>query len=214
MSKLTIHDPNQGLSQSLLSAAGQIPNEGITLRDLLEKIGEQGMLLFCMILTIPFLIPVSVPGVSTVFGLLIVLIGIGVTLNRVPWLPNRLLDRHFTSAQLVPALHKGASWFQRLDRLIRPRWLVLTHGGTINRVNGLALVFSGILLMAPLGLIPLSNTIPGLACLALATGMLQRDGLFVVLGYVFMVATVIYFSVLALVALAAGAGLSSFLGSG
>ena len=46
------------------------------------------MLLVCVFLTLPFLLPVSIPGVSTVFGLAIILIGVGVTLNRVPWLPT------------------------------------------------------------------------------------------------------------------------------
>jgi hypothetical protein len=214
MTDAKLNDPAQGMSGALRAAAAQIPAEGLTLRQLLELIGEQGMLMFSIVLTIPFLLPVSIPGVSTVFGLLILLIGLGVTLNRLPWLPARLMNRHFTSEQLLPAFKRGEEIFTRIDRIVRPRWLVLTHGATINRLNGLALIFSGLLLMAPFGLIPFSNTLPGIACLLLAAGMLQRDGLLIVLGYLFMIATVFYFGGLVIAAIAAGAGIRSLMGSG
>ena len=74
---------------------------------MLALVGEQGMLLFCVLLTVPFLLPVSIPGVSTPFGLLILFIGIGITLNRVPWLPAILMERRFAAEQLKPTLHKG-----------------------------------------------------------------------------------------------------------
>ena len=63
----------------------------------------------------------------------------------------------------------------------------------------------------PLGLVPFSNTLPAIAILLLATGMIQRDGLMVVGGYLFLVITVIYFAVLALMAFSAGQGLATFL---
>jgi len=171
------------------------------------------LLLFCMILIIPFLLPVSIPGVSTVFGLLIVLIGIGITINRLPWLPNRLMERSLKTADLRPAFERGATLFARLDRIIRPRMLALTSNTISNRINGLALTFSGVLLMAPLSLIPFSNTIPGVAVLFFAVGILQRDGLFIILGYLMMIATIVYFGALALGAIAMGQGLSQFIGS-
>jgi hypothetical protein len=110
-------------------------------------------------------------------------------------------------------LERGAKLFARLDKLIRPRLLALTHGATVNRLNGFLLVGCALLLMAPFGLIPFSKTLPALAILCLAVGMLQRDGIFVLLGYVTMVATMIYFGSLFAAAVAAGKGLSSLLAS-
>jgi hypothetical protein len=45
-------------------------------------------------------------------------------------------------------------------------------------------------------LIPLSNTLPGLALLLLAVGILQRDGVCILLGHVMNVVTMVYFAVL------------------
>ena len=204
-------DTTEGLSAALFDTIDSIEGSTITLRQLFALIGEQGLLFLCALLTIPFLIPVSIPGVSTVFGVAIILIAIGITLNRIPWLPRQLMDRPLQTEKLVPTLAKGATMVARIDRVIRPRLLNLTHGAVMNRLNGLALVFGGVLLIFPLGLIPFSNTLPAFAILFLAVGILQRDGLFVLLGYVMQVATVVYFGVLAAGALLAGQGLNSLI---
>jgi hypothetical protein len=162
---------------------------------------------------VPFLLPISIPGVSTVFGAVIILIGIGVTLNRVPWLPNRLMERTFKTEDLKPVMQKGAELFARIERFIRPRLMMLTNNIAINRLNGLMLTFGGVLLIFPFGLIPFSNTLPGYAILFLAAGMLQRDGIFIVLGYILNIATVFYFGALFAAAVAAGQGISALLGS-
>jgi hypothetical protein len=81
--------------------------------------------------------------------------------------------------------------FKRLERLIHPRLLPITHGPTLGRFNGLLLAFSGILLMSPLPL-PLSNTLPAYGALFLAAGTLERDGYAILAGYVMVLLTIIY----------------------
>jgi hypothetical protein len=166
-------------------------------------------LLCCLFLTIPFLLPVSIPGISTAFGIVIILIGLGVAFNRLPWLPHPLLERKLPAAHLAQAFAKGANFIARLEGFIRPRWYALTHGPLINRMNGLAVVFGGIMLLFPLSLIPFSNTLPALAILFFAVGILQRDGVFIIAGYVMNALTTLYFGALAFGAVLAGQGLMS-----
>jgi hypothetical protein len=207
-------DTRKSFSETLSDISQSIPADSqVTLRRLLELIGEQGLLMFCALLTIPFLIPVSIPGVSTVFGLVIVLIGIGVTLNRIPWLPARLMERQIEGKDLLPALQSAGKLFSRLDRIIRPRLLALTSNAGVNRFNGIMLVFAALLLMAPFGLIPFSNTLPALAVLAYAAGLLQRDGYMVLFGHLMVLVTCVYFGALIIGALAAGSGLMHLIGS-
>lgn len=205
-------DSATGLGQTLLGVATQLTSESVTLREVFGLLGEQGLLVFCSFLTLPFLIPVSIPGVSTVFGLVIILLGVGVAFNRLPWLPQRLMERPLSVEKLVPVLERGAKFVARFDRLTHPRLRHLTSTTTLNRAHGLALVFSGVLLLFPLGLIPFSNTLPALAILFLALGLLQRDGYFIFAGYGMMFLTIIYFGILALGAIAAGQGIASLLG--
>ncbi len=204
---VAFQDATLPLSETLRGVARGITGERVTVRELLALAGEQGMLLALMVLTIPFLFPVSIPGVSTVFGLVGILISLGVTFNRVPWLPDRLLDRPLLTEKLIPAIEKGADSFRRVDRISHPRLQRLTTGAVVNRLNGLGLLAANGLLIIPLSLIPFSNTLPAVAVLLMAAGMLQRDGLLILLGYLFLLGTVIYFAALALGAVAAGQGL-------
>ncbi|ANY61127.1 exopolysaccharide biosynthesis protein [Comamonas aquatica] len=191
------------LSHLLTSIINDIHGDTITLRKLLERCGREGMLLVCAIACLPFLIPVSIPGVSTVFGAAIVLLSTALFLDRLPWLPQRILDKDLDANKLKPVLHKGVGMVGKLDRWLQPRWSGLTTS-PMQRVNSAVLVFGGLLLMAPLGLIPFSNTVPAVGILLLTVGMMQRDGVFVLLGYLGHVLTVVYFGVLAYLAWVGG----------
>jgi hypothetical protein len=166
--KLQFKDTNVSLGTLLEQTSESIKGKTISLGELLEMIGEQGLLLFCIILTLPFMLPVSIPGVSTLFGAVNILIGIGITMNRIPWLPERLMQRTIEDKQLLPVLEKGVELFSKVESFLKPRLTVLSEGALMNTVNGLVLTFAGILLIFPFGLIPFSNTLPALAILLLA----------------------------------------------
>jgi hypothetical protein len=210
--QIEFEDTKKSLHATLSDAINRIDGHTITLRQLLVLVGEHGMLFLCAMLTIPFLIPVSIPGVSTVFGAGIVLIALGITLNRLPWLPDRLMDRELDATKLKGILNRGLSVVARVEAYVKPRYSSVTGSAVANRINGLAIVFAGLLLMAPLGLVPFSNTLPAFAILLLSVGMAQRDGLVVIAGYVMILATLIYFGVLAWAAFAAGRGLAGVFG--
>ncbi|KAF5062507.1 Exopolysaccharide synthesis, ExoD [anaerobic digester metagenome] len=189
---------NTGMTptESIEYAKRNLSGDMVNLRDVINIFGRDGMLVLCTFLTLPFMVPVSIPGASTVFGLAIGLIGVGVMTHRPPWLPDRLIRKKFSAHRLRLALERGAVWFHRLEQLSRPSIPVLTCGVGMARVNGLMLIAGALLLMAPFGLIPFSNTLPGLAILFLTIGMLQRDGRSVLLGYTTLVLTTLYFAFL------------------
>ena len=189
---------DMALAESVEHVIEHLPGDAVTLREVLDVIGREGMLVFCIFLALPFMVPVSIPGVSTAFGLVMGLIGVGIMADRHPWLPDRLMRKRFPADRLRLALEKGFVWIHRLGRISRPSIPVLTHGMGMARVNGLMLIAGALLLMAPFGLIPFSNTLPGVAILFLAIGMLQRDGRSILLGYATIVLSALYFAFLLL----------------
>ncbi|MCO5734026.1 exopolysaccharide biosynthesis protein [Rhizobium sp. SSA_523] len=205
-------DTSRSLSETLKDLIDGIEGDTITLRDLMEEVGEQGLLLLCALASLPFLIPVSIPGVSTVFGAAIILVSLAIALNRLPWLPKKILDRNLDTAKLVPALTKGSRIVSKIDRYLKPRLSALTATAFVNRLNALGITAGGVLLLFPLGLVPFSNTLPAIAILLLATGMMQRDGLMILGGYLFLIITLVYFTVLGIIATSAGRGLASVFG--
>jgi len=196
--KVHVMDDNAaGLSGQLSRMIAQLPEDRIELGELVAIFGEDGLLFLCVLLTLVFLIPVSIPGVSTVFGAAIVLIGASRLRRRPLWLPARLRRKTLPCARLRPALTGGLKWVQRMERISRPQrlsWLV--HGRVLEIINNLAFIAAALLLMAPFGFVPFSNTCPGIALLAYAIGFIQRDGGAVLLGHLANLGTVIYFSVL------------------
>jgi hypothetical protein len=132
-----------------------------------------------------------------VFGAAILLIGFSRLFGRSLWLPNSIKKRVVSTDALRGALNRGLIWIHRLERISRPHRLHwLASGGLIGTVNNCALILGAILLMAPFGLIPFSNTLPALALLFLAIGLLQRDGICILLGHLANLATIIYFAIL------------------
>lgn len=201
----------QSLSEFLVETARSFPGETVTVGEILAKIGERGLLVMSIVLCVPFLVPVSVPGVSTVFGLMVTLAGVAVTLRRPLWLPGRVQRRTVPVAKLRSAFEAGAKKVARLQVLVRPRIAFLSTPLFL-RINGLVLTLAGLLLMAPFGLIPFSNTLPALAAVFIALGLLDRDGVFVLLGYAMTVGTIAYFGFLIGGAImAGGAGLDSLM---
>ena len=187
----------ESLGEKIKTIADSLPPEGVTLAEIRDIVGQDGLLILTAFLTIVFLVPVSIPGVSTVFGAAILLIGITRLFGVNLWLPKRIAQKVLPSAGLHGALDKGSVWVHRLERISRPhRMPWLASPGLMDTINNLALIAAAILLMAPFGLIPFSNTLPALALLFFAIGLLQRDGLFIVLGHLGNVLTVIYFTVL------------------
>ena len=184
-------------ADKLEAAIDALPPGTVTLAQVRDLVGKDGLMLLTAFLTIVFLVPVSVPGVSTVFGAGILLIGVSRLFRLELWLPKRIERRLVATERLRSALQRGLVWFRRLERVSRPQRISwAASDGAVRIVNDCALILGAALLMAPFGLIPFSNTFPAIALLFLAIGSLQRDGLFILIGHVSNLVTIAYFALL------------------
>ena len=184
-------------ADKLEAAIDALPPGSVTLAQVRDLVGSDGLMLLTAFLTIVFLVPVSVPGVSTVFGAGILLIGVSRLFRLELWLPKRIERRLVATERLRSALRRGLVWFRRLERVSRPQRISwAASDGAVRVVNDCALILGAALLMAPFGLIPFSNTFPAIALLFLAIGSLQRDGLFILIGHVANLVTIAYFALL------------------
>lgn len=196
---MTTRTPNAdaSLGEQLTTIIEQLPPDTLSLQELLDVFGDEGLLLVTVLLTLVFLIPVSIPGVSTVFGAAILLVGVSRLFGRPLWLPARLRTRALPADKLRPGLTGGLVWVRRLEKISRPHRLrMLADGALVRLLNDLAFILAAVLLMAPFGFVPFSNTLPALALLLYAIGFIQRDGVAVLLGHLANIGTIVYFGVL------------------
>jgi len=148
---------------------------GISLGDAMHVLRERGMAVVMLIVAIPFLIPVPTTfGLSTPAGLGIMLLGLYIMVGREAKLPAWMGRRRLTHGTLERVV-----WFARkYERMVKPRLKFMTWPG-INRLLGLSIIFAGF----TLGL-PGPNFIPAIACVCLLIGVIERDGLFVLIGQI------------------------------
>ncbi len=196
------------LSEALHATGRAIVGPHVTLRRLLEIVGEQGLLVFCAILGMPFMLPVTIPFMSTALGAPMLLIGLAVIMNRVPWLPDRLLDHALPAEAVRHVLERASRTAERFEHLVKPRLLGLTATAALNSVHGVAIVLGVLVLMAPLPLVPFANTLPAVGVILLALGMAERDGGVILAGYFVTVVAAVF--VLGLLYLAIRAGSDPF----
>ena len=204
MTGIRFHNPEVRISAALAAAQAAVRDPVVTLRELFALLGEQGLLVFCGVLAAPFLLPVTLPAMSAVFGAPMLLIGFAVMVSRVPWLPARLLDRRMPAGTVRQVLGKVRGWALRFEHLVRPRLLGLSGSATINVINGGLIIMDVLLLMAPLPLVPFVNSVPALAIILLCFGMAERDGVVIMLAYFVSLLALAYVGGLMLLVLYAG----------
>ena len=188
---------SESIGEKIGDITESLPPGDVTLAEIMDAVGQDGLLILTAFLTLVFLVPVSIPGVSTVFGAAILLIGLSRLFGRNLWLPERIARRALPSDKLRAALIRGRAWLHRLEKVSRPHRMSSISGGALAGTwNNCGLVLGAVLLMAPFGLIPFSNTLPAVAILLMSIGLMQRDGLCILLGHLANVATIIYFAIL------------------
>ena len=192
MTAVQFRNPDVRLSEALAATASAVRGQVVTLRELLGHVGEQGLLVFSAILAMPFLIPVSLPFMSTALGLPMLLIGVAVVLGRLPWLPDRLLDHALPSDRLQHVLGRAQRIAERFEHLVKPRLLALTGSAFVNSMHGVMMVLTVLVLMAPLPFVPFANTLPAIAVILLCLGIAERDGVMLIAGYAVALVSDVY----------------------
>ena len=183
--------PARPLSKELTDLRLRVAERPVTIRELLYALKGRAYMLLVILLTLPFLLPLPLPGLSTPFGLAIILICLRLALGQRPWLPMSIQRRELPAGFIPRLLILAAKIIGWLERFLRPRWLVLTESGLIRQLHAVAMLTAAAILLLPLP-IPFSNGLPAWAILCLAGGLLERDGVFIVFGYLMLALSGIY----------------------
>ena len=176
-------------------------------REMVEVMQGRGLHLIILLLCLPFLSPVTIPGLSLPFGLAILGCGFRIGFGHQPWLPGFIMRRQISNAALKRMVRVGRTVYLRVEKMIHPRWGFVFAGRGMRMATGLSVALAGFLLSLPIPPpFPLTNTIPGFAIMCFSLGLSERDGRLIVIGYGFTFLATIYFL---LIAFAGTAGLTS-----
>jgi hypothetical protein len=166
----------------------------LTIGELEDILQGRGFALFILLLSLPFLFPVAIPGLSIPFGLVIMLLGTRIATGQKPSLPSFILRREIKHATLEKMISFGLKLCAQMEKVVKPRMHFLQRWPGMINLIGIGIASGGIQLLLPLPpLIPFSNFIPAVSIVLLTAGLSERDGLMVLAGYVVNVAAWVYF---------------------
>ncbi len=182
---------NQRMSEQLHALAHLCRAHNLTLKQLVDHIDTRAQTLITLFLSLPFVFFLSVPGLSAVFGIFILFNGYRIAANKRVWFPKFLLKRKISGPLLTKCFVSAERFFKFTEKFVHPRGhFLIEHPGLI-RLNGGILAACGFFLV-----LPIANFLPALAAVFLSIGILEKDGVFVVIGYIFFVLTVAFFTLL------------------
>lgn len=176
--------PGQRTSDLLLHAV-RGDSERVTIAEILDALDARAFGLATLIFAIPSVIPMP-PGVPTVVGIALLIVSIQMVIGRQElWLPKFLSKQGFSRKALVSGFEKIKPQLEFIEKFARPRLLILT-GQTATFLIGVVILIMAVVLILPLP--PGGNFPPALACAVLGMGLVERDGVIVLLGLVVTVA--------------------------
>lgn len=185
------------LSEEFALILREFEVETVTLREVLGMLHGRGYVLLVMLMALPFCTPIPLPGLSTPFGLIITIIGVRLACGAKPWLPAKLLDTRLPPAVFTKVFVVTQKLVRGFERLLKPRLLWITAKPWLEQAHAVPIVVCGAMLLLPLP-IPFSNVVPAWGVMLVAGGLLERDGYFIIAGYVASMLTAAFFTVIAL----------------
>jgi hypothetical protein len=190
-----VHEPLSQSLQKLLTSKDQV--SGVTLNELLERTEGRGIYLVMVVLSLPFVIPVSIPGFSTVFGAGIIILAMRMALGLPPHLPKSFGQRSLSPTAQKRLLTGGVKLLRFIEKGVRPRKTQWLTWRAARAANALLITFLAVLLALPIPpVIPFTNSFPSYAIIFIAISMMEEDGVLIWAGYVMSLVAVVYLAVM------------------
>jgi hypothetical protein len=167
-------------SDILKELAQRATGERVSLRDIVEALGERAFGVLLLIFALPNAVGLgTIPGVSTLFGVPQIFVAVQMVMGRERlWLPAWLLDRSIARRDFQTMVDKSLPHILKIERFLRPRWSALSTT-TAERLLGLVFLLLAVIVSLP---IPFANQPPAVAMAFIAIGLIARDGVYVTVG--------------------------------
>ena len=165
------------LSEILSRIAADETRQRISVGDLIAALHDRAIGALIFVFAFPNTIPMP-PGTSSILGAPLLFLTAQLAFGRKPWLPKVIAERSMERVHFAAVVSRVAPWLARAERLLRPRLEILARPPFEYLIGGICLLMS-IILFLP---IPMGNTPPAVAICVFALAVLERDGIWVLIG--------------------------------
>ena len=184
--------PPPRLSQILADLAGDESRERISVADMLETMRARAFGALLLIFAFPNILP-SPPGTAGILGMPLIFLSAQMMLGLRPWLPGIIARRSMARSTFQGLVKRIAPWLARAERLLRARLRMLAWPVSQRILGGLCLIVS-IALALP---VPFANMAPAIALCLIGLGVLERDGIWILVGIAAALGSLVYVAGLA-----------------
>ena len=191
-----IHTPaHLPLSRSLAEILEhESARKRLSLNFLLDQTEGRGLYLVMILLCLPFVTPLSLPGTSVALGAVIMLLAARLVFELPPHLPNFIGDRSLPPKKMKLILSGSLRLLRFLEHIAKPRRSNWMTWQVTRSFNAFLIFFMAFLLALPLPPIPpFTNMFPSYAIILLSVSMMEEDGAMIWLAYAASLGTIAYF---------------------
>jgi len=182
--------PHEKLPEILEKLKVQSEKGSITLGDICAQLAGRGLPALFVILALPFCLPITIPGTSTPFGLFLSFLGLRMAFgHKTLWGPAKWMNKTIGQAHFIQWADYGLRFFRWIEPWVHPRLKRFTEW---DRINGAWMGILALLLALPLP-IPASNMLVAVPILTMGLGLLEDDGLWVVISYLLGTIAICFF---------------------
>lgn len=168
-------------SELIAALPDSFVGETLTIGELVKALRSRVFGIGILLFAIPNIFPMP-PGVPATMGLVLMLLGGQLAMGYdTIWLPKRLKNRTIPRETLRRIADRSVPWIQKFEKLSKPRLDSFTTQAGARAVGAVVFVL-GLVLLMPFPF--LGNIPPGAAACVLGLGLVERDGLIVLIGHV------------------------------
>ena len=155
--------------------------EPISLKTFLSFLAGKGKLILLIFVCLPL---GQIPVLSFGSGVFVVYLGIRIAFcSHSIWLPASILQKKVPHSFLKMATRQLLGFLKIMKRWSKPRYVWVSEHTILRKLNGIFIILVGIsIILCPL--LPFIGYISYLAVFLICIGLLNEDGVYIILGYV------------------------------
>jgi len=173
-----MHEPTTQSTADILRRIASAPPADMTLETLIAALGERSFGLAILVLATPNIIP-FLPGFASLCAVPMTIIAVQM-MQGYPCirLPRRFAATSLSAATITKMLARCIPLLTRMERWVKPR-LHIMSSPVAEKIIGLLWCILAFVMFLP---IPLGDPAPSLCAALLALGMLEKDGILIMVG--------------------------------
>lgn len=177
-----MENKERNTSELLQLVVVQNANDKMSVGEIKNSLHERGFGVLLAIAALPICLPIPVPpGYTTFFSIPLFIFSVQMMWGmKSPWLPEWLSRKEINKKSLQKLIEKATPWLRKIESYLHPRLTYISVHAWERIIGIFAFIFT-ISISLP---IPLTNFPPGWGILIMSLGLLNKDGLTIIVGMI------------------------------